>query len=581
MAEAAAPADAAPSAPVVQFRHPLNGHHLSGSVLIQLEVSHTAPVTQVSVLADGAVVGIDLAPPFEILWNTGSASDGPHTLVAKARDEEFREGSVRIAVTVDNTPPTVGWVGPPDGAIAVATIRLEARASDVIGLQGVKFLINGEPVHEAAAAPFAFDWDTAQRPNGRYGLQARASDKAGNGVTSPPIFVRVANFNRSPELHPIGDKIVAEGEPLMFEVEGTDPDGARDPLTYHAANLPSWAAFDPAARRVSGIPALTEASIEKNQAVYRNIRFEVCDPEPLCDQEAITITVIDVNRPPVVDDPGDKTVKEGESLAFKVGAYDPDGDPLTCRAIRLPRWAALNTSTCTVRGIPGFDIATLDEPVIVSTNVQVEYCDTKPACTLSHAFTISVTNVNGAPAFDPIEPQAAEEGRVLEISLRAVDPDGDRPYLKAVLPDGAKLYDYGDGRGRVTWTPRSDQAGRHDVTLVATDRDLSETMIVPVVVRERSLAVSGLILDEKDRPVEGVVVRLTTQARTARSGKTDAHGAYLVDGLLPGDYTVRPDLDLGRVIDGREKTAVFSPPLQRVTIGERDERGVDFLVSFE
>ena len=55
-----------------------------------------------------------------------------------------------------------------------------------------------------------------------------------------------------------------------------------------------------------------------------------------------TITIGNLNSPPVLDPIGDKTVNEGQQLQFTVSGSDPDGDSLTYSAIGLPTGATFN-----------------------------------------------------------------------------------------------------------------------------------------------------------------------------------------------------------------------------------------------
>jgi hypothetical protein len=188
----------------LRFIHPADGASVSGPLRLSLEAAGAHPIDEISVMRGGELLGIDLEAPYELLWDTTLESDGPYVLIARARDVEFHEATARITVTVDNTPPTIGWTAPQPGAVAVDVVRLEAEAEDILGVGSVKFLANGVLIGEVVRPPYVFAWDTGRVPNDRYALQARALDRAGNSVTSEPVTVRVANFNQYPTLNPIG-----------------------------------------------------------------------------------------------------------------------------------------------------------------------------------------------------------------------------------------------------------------------------------------------------------------------------------------------------------------------------------------
>jgi len=138
---------------------------------------------------------------------------------------------------------------------------------------------------------------------------------------------------------------ISEGELLTFTISAADPDN--DPLIYSASNLPPGATFDPQTKTFSWTPGYDQAGI------YTDVHFEVSDGE-LTDSEDITITVYDVERPPVLDTIGDKLAHEQELIEFEVNATDADNDVLTYAASNLPPGASFNAQTRNFTWTPGF-----------------------------------------------------------------------------------------------------------------------------------------------------------------------------------------------------------------------------------
>jgi hypothetical protein len=160
----------------------------------------------------------------------------------------------------------------------------------------------------------------------------------------------VGNVNRPPVLNPIGAKTVDEGALLEFAITATDPDG--DNLTYAASNLPTGADFNAAAQTFSWIPGYGAAG-------NYTVTFTVTDDgTPIqSDSEQVTMTVGNVNRPPVLNPIGAKTVDEGALLEFTITASDPDGDNLTYSASNLPTGANFNAAAQTFSWTPGYGAA--------------------------------------------------------------------------------------------------------------------------------------------------------------------------------------------------------------------------------
>jgi uncharacterized protein YjdB len=165
------------------------------------------------------------------------------------------------------------------------------------------------------------------------------------------ITITVGDVNLPPVLSPIGNRSVDEGVTLAFVVTGSDPDG--DGLSFSASNLPTGASFDAATQTFSWTPDFGSAG------VYTNVLFTVTDDgtPSESDAEAVTITVGDVNRPPVLSPIGNLQVDEGVTLAFVVTGSDPDGDALSFSASNLPTGASFDAATQTFSWTPDFDAA--------------------------------------------------------------------------------------------------------------------------------------------------------------------------------------------------------------------------------
>ena len=121
-------------------------------------------------------------------------------------------------------------------------------------------------------------------------------------------------------------------------MNATGPQGSI--LTYSALNLPQGVAFDPDTRTFNWLPDYKQAGI------YQNVIFKVSDGS-ITTTENITITVNNINLPPVLDPIEDKQVNEGEMLQFKISAKDPDNDIITYSTDNLPDGASFDTATQT------------------------------------------------------------------------------------------------------------------------------------------------------------------------------------------------------------------------------------------
>ncbi|WP_239014541.1 extracellular catalytic domain type 1 short-chain-length polyhydroxyalkanoate depolymerase [Archangium violaceum] len=188
-------------APSVSISSPAHGASLSGTVKVTANATDNVGIAKVEFSIDNTLVGTDTAAPFEYVWNTAAATNGTHTLVARASDAAGNTAtSTTVSVTVtggisDTTPPTVAITFPTASATVAGAIDIAATASDDIGVTKVEFLIDGAAVGQGVpsqqAGPYTYNWNTTAYATGPHTLVARASDAAGNTALSGAVVVTV------------------------------------------------------------------------------------------------------------------------------------------------------------------------------------------------------------------------------------------------------------------------------------------------------------------------------------------------------------------------------------------------------
>jgi hypothetical protein len=94
--------------PAVTLTSPVNGAAITGSYELKADASDDSAVAGVSFMVDGVVVGAeDTTAPYSVLWNSASATNGAHTIAARARDAAGNQTtSTVVSVTVSNQPGT-------------------------------------------------------------------------------------------------------------------------------------------------------------------------------------------------------------------------------------------------------------------------------------------------------------------------------------------------------------------------------------------------------------------------------------------------------------------------------------------
>ncbi|MDP3696740.1 MAG: Ig-like domain-containing protein [Candidatus Taylorbacteria bacterium] len=187
--------------PSVSMTAPAVNSNLRGtSVTVSADASGLPAIAGVQFLLDGANLGAeDTTSPYSITWDTTTATNGSHTLTARARDTvvpPFTNTSAGVAVIVDNIPPTVSIAAPTAGILSPGTVAVSANAADTggSGLVGVQFLLDGANFQaEDTTFPYSITWDTTTTTNANHTLTAVARDGAGNQTTSSLVTVRVNN----------------------------------------------------------------------------------------------------------------------------------------------------------------------------------------------------------------------------------------------------------------------------------------------------------------------------------------------------------------------------------------------------
>jgi hypothetical protein len=118
---------------------------------------------------------------------------GANLLTVTARDAANNTASATLTVTYDPTAPTITITAPAAGATVSGTTTVTVAAADNLGVAGVQFLLDGQPLGAEQPAPFSLQWVTTSTTNGQHTLSAQARDAAGNTAIAPAVTVTVSN----------------------------------------------------------------------------------------------------------------------------------------------------------------------------------------------------------------------------------------------------------------------------------------------------------------------------------------------------------------------------------------------------
>jgi VCBS repeat-containing protein len=261
--------------------------------------------------------------------------------------------------------------------------------------------------------------------------------------------VTVLEVNSAPVLPLQLDRTIAELTTLLVTNTATDSDIPANILSYSLLVAPPAATID-----ANGI--ISWVTTEADGPGVFTLTTVVTDngTPPLSATNSFTVTVLEVNSPPVLTVPPNQTINELTLLSVSASATDPDipANILTFSLLAPPSGMTINPATGLMNWTP-------TEAQGPSTNViTVVVTDNgSPPLSATNSFIVTVDEVNSAPVL-PIQTNVTiAELTTLTVTNTATDSDIPTNILSYVLlnpPTGAAISSI----GVITWTPTHSQA---------------------------------------------------------------------------------------------------------------------------
>lgn len=203
----------------------------------QLTVSGSAQIgSRVQLYRNGAPVGGLLNVSSSGTWSGGLTLDeGPNQISAEATN--LRGTSARTPdrlVTYQVPSPQVLIMAPAEFATVDRDTTITAAVTDPLGVQQVRFLVNGQLLRTDTQAPFDAPWAVATLPDGAYTIRVEATNLAGRTSSAQ----RTVTLQKAPPPPPpfvapyLATNVVASpsssfGErPITIQGRVVDRDGA-------------------------------------------------------------------------------------------------------------------------------------------------------------------------------------------------------------------------------------------------------------------------------------------------------------------------------------------------------------------
>ncbi len=282
-------------------------------------------------------------------WNPEIGNVGTYAVTVTATDTGAdgltdpaeTELTFNLSVRTTNSAPVLDPVGTISGTESTP-LSYDFNAGDDDG-DGITYSVEDLPRNATFDRETGeFNWLPSSTQAGTYQMTVTASD--GHSSSSETVTLVIAELNRAPVFVPMTTQFGRDRAELRFTVVSDDADG--DPVVMSVIDgLPEGAYFNEETGQFSWIP-------QYDQSGDYVITFGVQDPSGASDTLEVTVSIADVNRAPELV-ASDRSFLIGEEKSFTLEASDPDGNPLTFRAINLPEGAVLNEATGEVTWLPG------------------------------------------------------------------------------------------------------------------------------------------------------------------------------------------------------------------------------------
>ncbi|WKJ89433.1 S8 family serine peptidase [Methylomonas montana] len=180
-------------APTASITSPSGGSVVSGIASVTVNAADNVAVSQVSLFANGKLVGTDTTAPYQFSWDTSAVANGNVSLTATATDAAGNNGSAAsVTVSVQNqtsatitdqAAPTVAISNPVGGAKVSGVVGVSVAANDDVAIAKVQLSIDGKLMAVTTNKTLSYNWNTKKASAGSHSLQATATDTANKTST--------------------------------------------------------------------------------------------------------------------------------------------------------------------------------------------------------------------------------------------------------------------------------------------------------------------------------------------------------------------------------------------------------------
>ena len=250
--------------------------------------------------------------------------------------------------------------------------------------------------------------------------------------------------NRAPQFKKPGLLVAKEGEIFSSRIIAEDPE--QDPTTLKLLEGPEHLALSN--------DGLLQWAPSFDASGQHTVRIEASDGK-LTTIGTWTLVVKNSNREPRITSTPLKKIAETHTYTYTLTAEDADNDELTYKLSKAPAGMVMEGQT--ISWTPGYeDAGNYPIKLLVSDNDS----------SIEQHLRLKVINSNRKPIWTTQALGNAKEGQALQKTLTGTDADKDAlSFSLAHAPQGMNI----DSNGLLIWTPSYDDAGEHQVDILASD----------------------------------------------------------------------------------------------------------------
>jgi hypothetical protein len=276
------------------------------------------------------------------------------------------------------------------------------------------------------------------------------ADDGNGGTVSDSFDVTVTPVNDAPVLAAIGNQTTGTDVTRTLNLSATDAEG--DSLTYsYIINSGS----------VTGSLSGNVLNLNPNLGWngIASITVTVDDGNGGTDSETFTLTVTDMNTPPVLAPIGNQTTPEDTPATINLSSTDADLDTVTYSV-------TVNAGSIT-GAVSGNQLTLTPSANWHGTATVTVTADDGEGGTDTETLDLVVTPVNDLPTFTPIANQTVAEDTPVVVVVNASDEDGDTLTYSVTVNSGNVTASFTGNQ--LTVTPAADWTGTANITVTVDD----------------------------------------------------------------------------------------------------------------